>query len=213
MRVRSRPSCGARPSARLDPISREQELRDYLGGFDFRGDMATTACGPFSGGEKSRLALALLIWQRPHLLLLAEPTNQLDVRHPLELMELASRTSQTVVVALHDLAVLRAINNLTIIVPADNFETREAIRAAAQSEQPVYLRFGKAAMYGLHKPETRYEVGKAITLRDGADVAFIGTGETVALHYSEAPSGDLRFEIRADARGVASGVVALALGA
>ncbi len=81
--------------------------------------------------------------------------------------------------SLHDLAALRAIHNISLIVPADNFETREAIRAAAQSEQPVYLRFGKAAMYGLHKPETRYEVGKAITLRDGGDVAFIGTGETV----------------------------------
>ena len=81
--------------------------------------------------------------------------------------------------SLHDLAALRAIHNISIIVPADNFETREAIRAAAQSEQPVYLRFGKAAMYGLHKPESRYEVGKAITLRDGGDVAFIGTGETV----------------------------------
>lgn len=81
--------------------------------------------------------------------------------------------------SLHDLAALRAIHNISIIVPADNFETREAIRAAAQSVQPMYLRFGKAAMYGLHKPETRYEVGKAITLRDGADVAFIGTGEAV----------------------------------
>jgi ATP-binding cassette subfamily F protein 3 len=49
---------------RLDPQTREQELRNYLGGFDFHGDMATAPCGPFSGGEKSRLALALLIWQQ-----------------------------------------------------------------------------------------------------------------------------------------------------
>jgi transketolase len=81
--------------------------------------------------------------------------------------------------SLHDLAVLRAINNLSIIVPADNFESRQAILAAAKATKPVFVRFGKAAMYGLHKPETKFEVGKAITLREGNDVAFIATGETV----------------------------------
>jgi transketolase len=81
--------------------------------------------------------------------------------------------------SLHDLAVLRAINNLTILVPADNFESREAIRFAAQATKPVFVRFGKAAMYGLHQPETSFEVGKAITLREGDDVAYVATGETV----------------------------------
>jgi transketolase len=81
--------------------------------------------------------------------------------------------------SLHDLAVLRAINNLTVIVPADNFESRQAILAAAKATKPVFIRFGKAAMYGLHRPETKFEVGKAITLRGGNDVAFIATGETV----------------------------------
>jgi transketolase len=81
--------------------------------------------------------------------------------------------------SLHDLAVLRAINNLTILVPADNFESREAIRFAARATKPVFIRFGKAAMFNLHKPDTKFEVGKAITLREGNDVAFITTGETV----------------------------------
>ncbi len=81
--------------------------------------------------------------------------------------------------SLHDLAVLRAINNLTIVVPADNFETRQAILAAAQATKPMFIRFGKAAMFGLHKPEMKFEIGKAITLREGNDVAFIATGETV----------------------------------
>ncbi|MES2920125.1 MAG: transketolase C-terminal domain-containing protein [Verrucomicrobiota bacterium] len=81
--------------------------------------------------------------------------------------------------SLHDLAVLRAINNLTVLVPADNFESRRAILAAAKATKPVFVRFGKAGMYGLHPPDTNFEVGKAITLREGNDVAFIATGETV----------------------------------
>lgn len=93
---------------RLDPKTREQELRDHLGGFDFRGDMATAPCGPFSGGEKSRLALALLIWQRPNLLLLDEPTNHLDLemRHALTLA--LQEYDGGVVVVSHDRALLRA---------------------------------------------------------------------------------------------------------
>jgi transketolase len=81
--------------------------------------------------------------------------------------------------SLHDLAVLRAIHNLDILVPADNFETRAAILAAAQSERPVYVRFGKAPMYTLHAPGTPFKVGQSITLREGGDVAFLATGETV----------------------------------
>lgn len=81
--------------------------------------------------------------------------------------------------SLHDLAALRAIHNVTIIVPADNFETREAIRAADRAKHPVYIRFGKAAMFDLHPREAKFEVGCAIPLREGSDLAFIATGETV----------------------------------
>src|SRR5215472_3972476 len=81
--------------------------------------------------------------------------------------------------SLHDLAALRAIHNVTILVPADNFETREAIRAATQAEHPVYVRFGKALMYDLHRSGTAFEVGKALSLRSGDDLALVGTGETV----------------------------------
>ncbi len=81
--------------------------------------------------------------------------------------------------SLHDFAALRAIHNLTLIAPADNFETREAIRAAARADGPIYLRFGKAPAYSLHALGTRFEVGKAIQLRPGSDIAFIATGETV----------------------------------
>ena len=81
--------------------------------------------------------------------------------------------------SLHDLAALRAIPNLTILAPADNFEAREAIRYAARAAKPVFVRFGKAPMCGLHKPEPNFEIGKAIMLRGGDDVTFISTGETV----------------------------------
>jgi len=91
--------------------------------------------------------------------------------------------------SLHDLAALRAINNIDIIVPADNFETREAIKIAATRTKPIYIRFGKSAMYDLTpSPGTpgegrgegsSFEIGKARIIRDGSDLAFIATGETV----------------------------------
>ncbi len=81
--------------------------------------------------------------------------------------------------SLHDLAALRAIHNITVIVPADNFETRNAIRAAADSGHPLYIRFGKAPMLELNRPDTNFEIGKAIQLGAGTDLAFVATGETV----------------------------------
>jgi ATP-binding cassette subfamily F protein 3 len=71
---------------RLSPKARDQEILDFLGGFDFRGDRAKEAIRPFSGGEKARLALAHVAWQAPNVLILDEPTNHLDLdmRHALE---------------------------------------------------------------------------------------------------------------------------------
>ena len=101
---------------RLDPQTREQEHRNYLGGFDFRGDKASAPCGPFSGGEKSRLALALLIWTRPNLLLLDEPTNHLDLemRHALTLA--LQEYEGGVVLVSHDRALLRATCDRFLLV-------------------------------------------------------------------------------------------------
>ena len=93
---------------KLDPQTREQDLRDFLGGFDFRGEMATGPVAPFSGGEKARLALAMIVWQRPNLLLLDEPTNHLDLemRHALTLA-LQDYVGAMIVVS-HDRHLLRA---------------------------------------------------------------------------------------------------------
>ena len=93
---------------KLDPETREQEHRNYLGGFDFKGDMANSPCGPFSGGEKSRLALALLIWTRPNLLLLDEPTNHLDLEMRHALTVALQEYQGGVVIVSHDRAMLRA---------------------------------------------------------------------------------------------------------
>ncbi|MBU1236307.1 MAG: ATP-binding cassette domain-containing protein [Gammaproteobacteria bacterium] len=92
---------------RAEPMTREQELRDYLGGFDFRGDMVGSACGRFSGGEKARLVLALLIRQRPNLLLLDEPTNHLDLEMREALTLALQETEAAVVVVSHDRHLLR----------------------------------------------------------------------------------------------------------
>ncbi|QJD97923.1 transketolase family protein [Mucilaginibacter robiniae] len=81
--------------------------------------------------------------------------------------------------SLHDFAVLRAINNITIVVPADNFETEQAVKLSAQLDQPIYLRFGKKPMPLLNPDETSFEFGKGRVIKKGADIAIIANGETV----------------------------------
>ncbi|MEZ9593378.1 ABC transporter ATP-binding protein [Shewanella sp. 10N.261.52.F9] len=92
---------------RLAPTTTEQELRNFLGGYGFNGDMALAPVRPFSGGEKARLVLALLVWQRPNLLLLDEPTNHLDLemRHALT-MALQTFEGAMIIVS-HDRHLLR----------------------------------------------------------------------------------------------------------
>ncbi len=82
--------------------------------------------------------------------------------------------------SLHDYAVLRTINNLIIAAPADNFETEQAIRRAAEMQQPVYLRFGKKVMPLLKESDDNdFEFGKGRIIKQGDDITLIGTGETV----------------------------------
>jgi ATP-binding cassette subfamily F protein 3 len=101
---------------RLDARAREQELRDYLGGFNFRGDMVNAPVERFSGGEKSRLTLALLIWQRPNLLLLDEPTNHLDLTTREALTIALQDFAGAVVLVSHDRHLLRATAEEFLIV-------------------------------------------------------------------------------------------------
>lgn len=88
--------------------------------------------------------------------------------------------------SLHDVAVFRAINNIDIVVPADNFETREVIKAATASDKPMFVKFGKKNMPDLPRVTEGFEIGKASTICEGTDVAFIACGETVAPAYEAA---------------------------
>ncbi|MBI1890770.1 MAG: ATP-binding cassette domain-containing protein [Burkholderiales bacterium] len=101
---------------KIAPTTREQELRNFLGGFNFPGDMVTSKIAPFSGGEKARLALALIVWQRPNLLLLDEPTNHLDLETREALTEALAQFEGTLVVVSHDRHLLRATTDQFIIV-------------------------------------------------------------------------------------------------
>lgn len=81
--------------------------------------------------------------------------------------------------SLHDFAALRAVDNIHIVVPADNFETRKAIESAVDYPYPLYIRFGKKPLFHVHAANTNFEIGKAIVLKTGSDVTFIATGEPV----------------------------------
>ena len=88
--------------------------------------------------------------------------------------------------SLHDFAALRPINNITIIAPADNFETLETIKAIHNFEHPVYVRFGKAPQRHVHGENSSFTIGKAAQIQDGESLTFIACGETVSIALSAA---------------------------
>lgn len=83
--------------------------------------------------------------------------------------------------SLHDYAALRAVNNITIIAPADNFETRETIKAIHNVAHPVYVRLGKAPVAHVHAEGSSFTIGKAALIQDGRDLTFVACGETVPI--------------------------------
>ena len=89
--------------------AREQELRNFLGSFNFSGDMVQQAVGTMSGGEKARLVLAMIVWQKPNLLLLDEPTNHLDLATREALAMALNEFEGTVMLVSHDRALLRSV--------------------------------------------------------------------------------------------------------
>lgn len=101
--------------------------------------------------------------------------------HPVKLVGISAGVSYGALGSthhsLHDFAALRAINNVDIVVPADNFETQQAIKASVRYERPLYIRFGKRQTYHLYADDTPFEIGRAIVLREGSDITFVATGE------------------------------------
>jgi ATP-binding cassette, subfamily F, member 3 len=137
---------------KIAPDAREQELRNFLGGFNFPGNMVTSPIAPFSGGEKARLALALIVWQRPNLLLLDEPTNHLDLETREALTMALAQFEGTLVLVSHDRHLLRATTDQFMIVadgklqPFDGdlddyrdwlFKTKLAAKSGAADAIPV----------------------------------------------------------------------------
>ena len=105
---------------RIAPNEREQSLRDYLGGFGFIGEQALSKVEPFSGGEKARLALALLVWKKPNLLLLDEPSNHLDVDMREALARALTQFEGSILLVSHDRHLLRSTTDEFMIVADGN---------------------------------------------------------------------------------------------
>lgn len=101
---------------RLSPNAREQDILNFLGSFNFRGDMASGRCRYFSGGEKARLALAIIVWQRPNVLLLDEPTNHLDLEMCQAITVALQGYEGALIVVSHDRHLLRNTVDELILV-------------------------------------------------------------------------------------------------
>ncbi len=101
---------------RLNKKATERDLRNFLGGFGFHGDKTLEAIAPFSGGEKARLALALLVYQKPNLLLLDEPTNHLDIEMRHALSASLQEFSGAMIIVSHDRHLLRTITDQFLLV-------------------------------------------------------------------------------------------------
>ena len=108
--------------AQLSPTTREQELRGFLGRFNFAGQMALSPITHFSGGEKARLALVMIVWQKPNLLLLDEPTNHLDLQTREALTVALAQFEGTLVLVSHDRHLLRATTDEFLIVADGTLE-------------------------------------------------------------------------------------------
>ena len=155
----------------VSPQAREQELRNFLGSFNFGGDMAAQPVGSMSGGEKARLVLCMIVWQRPNLLLLDEPTNHLDLATREALSVALNEFEGTVMLVSHDRALLRTVCDEFWLVsrggvaPFDGdlddyqrylLEEARRVREAAQA-----ARSAQAGAAGAAPPSASSSAGKA----------------------------------------------------
>jgi ATP-binding cassette subfamily F protein 3 len=138
---------------RQDPRASEQSLRDFLGGFGFSGERVLERVAPLSGGEKSRLVLALLVYQRPNLLLLDEPTNHLDLEMRHALAQALQEYEGAMVIVSHDRSLLRTTTDQLLLVAdggACPFD-------GDLDDYPRWLAAQRAGTQGLAAPEDKGE--------------------------------------------------------
>lgn len=134
---------------KISPKSKEQELRTYLGGFDFSGERVAQTIKNFSGGEKSRLALALIIWQKPNLLLLDEPTNHLDLEMRNALSIALQEYSGAIILVSHDRFLVRTTVDQLMLVANNQLTPFEG---DMNEYQQWLLDFRKQKTEGAQKP-------------------------------------------------------------
>ena len=151
---------------RLDPRATESVLRNFLGGFAFVGDVATSPVAPMSGGEKARLVLAILVYQKPNLLLLDEPTNHLDLdmRHALS-VALQDYVGAMVIVS-HDRHLLRTVTDTLLLVDAgkvtpfdgDLEDYRQWVKESLKEQNSAYANTSSGAVNSaLNKKQQRQD--------------------------------------------------------
>ena len=190
--------------------TREQDLRSFLGTFNFGGDMVKQAVGSMSGGEKARLVLCMIVWQRPNLLLLDEPTNHLDLATREALAMALNEFEGTVMLVSHDRALLRSVCDEFWMVSHGGVEPfdgdlddyqrylldeakrqreliKEASSAAAKAERKAQAEAAAAAAKVKHKPAPTGSLKRKLTDLEARMATLQAEGTQLEGHLCQSP--------------------------
>ena len=190
--------------------TREQDLRSFLGTFNFSGDMVKQAVGSMSGGEKARLVLCMMVWQRPNLLLMDEPTNHLDLATREALAMALNEFEGTLMLVSHDRALLRSVCDEFWMVSRGGVEPfdgdlddyqrylldeakrqREAIKeassAAAKAERKAEAEATAAAAKVKHKPAPTGSLKRKLQDVEARMTVLNTEGAALEGHLSQSP--------------------------
>jgi len=190
--------------------TREQDLRSFLGTFNFSGDMVKQAVGSMSGGEKARLVLCMMVWQRPNLLLMDEPTNHLDLATREALAMALNEFEGTLMLVSHDRALLRSVCDEFWLVSRGGIEPfdgdlddyqrylldeakrqREAIKeassAAAKAERKAQAEATAAAAKVKHKPAPTGSLKRKLQDVEARMAVLNTEGAALEGHLSQSP--------------------------
>lgn len=191
---------------KLNPKSLERDLRNYLGGFGFQGERALSPVGPFSGGEKSRLVLAMLIRQRPNLLLLDEPTNHLDLPTRDALSMALQEFEGALVLVSHDRYLLRSVADEFYLIADGGVEPyqgdldeyrrwlsdrRQRQRALLQDTPPTPSKLRTQQLSRQEEAENRKQQKSLTTAMERAERQMNQTGDALRLIEEKLASEDL----------------------